>query len=66
MKIEISESPQLINLPHKVELTIFLIKSELKNVKFTNDPENKGVDSYAGFLDFSTLISAIVFKEIRF
>ena len=60
MKIEISESPQLINLPPKVELTIFLIKSELKNVKFTNDLENKGVDSYAGFLDFSTLISAIM------
>lgn len=60
MKIEISEPPQLVNLPPKVELIIFLIKSELKNVKFTNDLESKGVDSYAGFLDFSTLISAIM------
>ena len=60
MKIEISEPPQLINLPPKVELTIFLIKSELKNVKFTNDLNNKGIDAYAVFLDFSALISAIM------
>ena len=60
MKIEISEPPQLINLPPKVELTIFLIQLELKNVKFTNDLENKGIDTYAGFLDFSVLISAIM------
>ena len=60
MKIKIPKNPQLINLPPKVELTLFLIQSELKNVKFTNDLENKGIDAYAGFLDFSPLISAIM------
>ena len=60
MKIKIPKNSPLVNLPPKIELTIFLIQSELKNVKFTNDLESKGVESYAGFLDFSTLISAIM------
>ena len=51
---------RLIDLPPKIELTVFLIKLELKNVKFTNDLNNKGIDTYAGFLDFSTLILTIM------
>ena len=60
MKIEIPENLQLTNLPPKIELTVFLINLELKNVKFTNDLNNRGIDTYAGFLDFSALISAIM------
>ena len=60
MKIKIPKNLRLINLPPKIELTVFLIKLELKNVKFTNDLNNKGIDTYAGFLDFSALISAIM------
>ena len=60
MKINIPKNLRLINLPPKIELTVFLIKLELKNVKFTNDLNSKGIDTYAGFLDFSTLISAIM------
>ena len=60
MKIKIPKNHLLVNLPPKVELAIFLIKLELKNVKFTNDLNNKGIDTYAGFLDFSTLISVIM------
>ena len=60
MKIKIPKNPPLVNLPPKVELTLFLIQSELKYVKFTNDLENKGIDTYTGFLDFSALISAIM------
>lgn len=54
MKIKIPKNPPL------VQLAIFLIKLELQNVKFTNDLNNKGIDTYAGFLDFSVLISAIL------
>ena len=60
MKIKFPENLRLINLPPKIELTLFLIQSELKYVKFTNDLENKGIDTYTGFLDFSALISAIM------
>ena len=60
MKIKIPKNHLLVNLPPKVELAIFLINLELKNVKFTNDLNNKGIDTYAGFLDFSGLISAIM------
>lgn len=60
MKIKIPKSLRLINLPPKIELTVFLIKLELKNVKFTNDLNNKGIDTYAGFLDFSALILDIM------
>ena len=56
MKIKIPKNQLLVNLPPKVELAIFLIKLELKNVKFTSDLNNKGIDTYAGFLDFSALI----------
>ena len=37
MNIEIPKNQLLANLPPKVELILFLIKSELKNAKFTND-----------------------------
>ena len=60
MKIKIPKNQLLVNLPPKVELAIFLIRLELKNVKFTNDLNNKGIDTYAGFLDFSALISALI------
>lgn len=60
MKIEIPKNQQLVNLPPKVELIIFLIQSELKNVKFINDLNKKGFDPYAGILDFSILISSIM------
>ena len=60
MKIKIPKNLRLINLPPKIELTVFLIKLELKNVKFTNELNNRGIDTYAGFLDFSTLILAIM------
>ncbi|MDN5215115.1 hypothetical protein QQ020_23745 [Fulvivirgaceae bacterium BMA12] len=60
MKIKIPKNLRLINLPPKIELTVFLIKLELKNVKFTNDLNNKGIDTYAGFLDFSPLILSIM------
>ncbi|MCG8320378.1 MAG: hypothetical protein MI921_12810 [Cytophagales bacterium] len=32
----------------------------MKNVKCANDLATKGIDAYAGFLDFSPLISAIM------
>ena len=60
MKIKIPKNPPLVNLPPKVELTILLIQSELKNVKFTNDLNKKGFDPCAGILDFSTLIWSIM------
>ena len=60
MKIKIPKNLRLVNLSPKIEFTLFLIQSELKYVKFTNDLENKGIDTYTGFLDFSALISAIM------
>ena len=60
MKTEIPKNPPLVNFPSEFEVTIFLIKSELKYVKFTNDLNNKGIDTYGGFLDFSLLISSIM------
>lgn len=60
MKTEITNNPPLVNFPSEFELTMFLIKSELKYVKFTNDLSSKGIDTYSGFLDFSLLISSIM------
>ncbi|MCG8321288.1 MAG: hypothetical protein MI921_17425 [Cytophagales bacterium] len=60
MKIKIPKNLPLINLPPKVELALFLIKTELKNVRFTNDLNEKDIDTYNGFLDLSTLISSIL------
>ena len=60
MKIEILRIQPLVKLPPDVELIIFLIKSELINVKFTNDLNNKGFDPCAGILDFSILISSFM------
>ena len=52
MKIKFLKSQPLVNLPPNVELIVFLIKEELKNVKFTNDLSRAGVDTCIGFLDF--------------
>ena len=60
MKIEIPKNSSLVNLPPNVELAIFLIKSELKKVKFTNDLNRQGIDTSDGFLDLSALISYII------
>ena len=60
MKIKFPKNLRLINLPPKIELTVFLIKLELKNVKFTNDLNKKGFDPCTGILDFSKLISSIM------
>ncbi|MDN5214517.1 hypothetical protein QQ020_20720 [Fulvivirgaceae bacterium BMA12] len=60
MKIPVPENLGLINLPPKVELAIFLIKSELKNAKFINDLNDKEIDTHAGYLDFSGLILAMM------
>lgn len=60
MKIQIPKNLRLINLPPNIEITVYLIKLELKNVKFTNDLNNKGFDPCAGILDFSMLISSIM------
>ncbi|MDN5210478.1 hypothetical protein QQ020_00415 [Fulvivirgaceae bacterium BMA12] len=60
MKIKFLKNQSLVNLPPNVELIVFLIKEELKNVKFTNDLSRAGVDTCIGFLDFSPLISAII------
>ena len=66
MKIKIPKNLRLINLPPKIELTVFLIKLELKNVKFMNDLNAKGIDTYSGFLDFSALISSIMGLDKNF
>ena len=60
MKIKFPENQLLASLPPKVELAIFLIKEELKNVKFINDLQAAGTDASIGLLDLSPLISAIV------
>ena len=60
MKIKFPENQLLASLPPKVELAIFLIKAELKSVKFTNDLHKEGTDASAGILDLSPLTSAIV------
>ena len=60
MKIKFPENQRLVNLPPKVELAIFLIKEELKNVKFINDLQSTGTDASIGLLDLSPLISAII------
>ncbi|MCG8320421.1 MAG: hypothetical protein MI921_13025 [Cytophagales bacterium] len=60
MKIKFPENQLLASLPPKVELAIFLIKEELKNVKFINDLQATGTDASIGLLDLSPLISAII------
>ena len=37
MRIKFPENQRLVGLPPKVELAVFLIKEELKNMKFIND-----------------------------
>ena len=60
MRIKFPENQRLVGLPPKVELAVFLIKEELKNMKFINDLQAAGTDASVGLLDLSTLISAIV------
>ena len=60
MKIKIPENPLSISLPPKVELALFLIKAELKNLKTINVLHKKRVDAAAGLFDFSALILEIL------
>jgi hypothetical protein len=64
MKIELPKNLPLIKLPSQVELTIFLIKEELKNRKFTKGLDKVGFDTSDCSSDFSSLILALIgFKE---
>ena len=60
MKIRFLKKQSLVNLPPNIELAVFLIKEELKNVKFINDLQANGTDASAGLLDLSVITSAIV------
>ena len=60
MKIKFPKNQLLVSVPPKVELAIFLIKAELKSVKFTNDLHKEGTDASAAILDLSPLTSAII------
>jgi hypothetical protein len=59
MKIELPKNLPLIKLPSRVELTIFLIREELKNRKFTKGLEKVGFDTSDCSSDFSSLILAL-------
>ena len=60
MKIKFPKNPPLVTLPPKAELAILLIKAELKNLKFINDLNKKGIDASASLSDFSALIFSII------
>lgn len=60
MKIEFPKNKRLVNLLQEVELSVFLIMQELKNLKFINELDKADVDASAGILDFSPLILAIM------
>ena len=41
MEIKLTGNSPLVKLPQEIDLTLFLIREELKNKKFTNDLEIK-------------------------
>ncbi len=54
----------LVKLPAAVEITLYLIKAELKNRKFTKALEQIGFDSGVCSLDFSSLILRLTGFEV--
>jgi hypothetical protein len=56
MEIKLTGNPPLVKLPNKIDLTLFLIREELKNKKFTNDLEKIGFDLTFFSSDFSRII----------
>jgi hypothetical protein len=65
MEINFPSNLRLIKLPTQVELTLFLIREELKNHKFTRDLNNVGFDTAFCSSDFSALILGLVGFENR-
>lgn len=56
MEIKLTQNSPLVKLPQKIDLTLFLIREELKNKKFTNDLEKIGFDLTFFSSDFSRII----------
>lgn len=56
MEIKLTSNSPLVKLPEKIDLTLFLIREELKSRKFTNDLEKIGFDLTFFSSDFSRII----------
>jgi len=56
MEIKLTGNSPLVKLPPKIDLTLFLIREELKSKKFTSDLEKIGFDLTFFSSDFSRII----------
>lgn len=60
MEIRLVSNSPLVKLPQEIDLTLFLIREELKSKKFTNDLENIGFDLTFFSSDFSRIICSLI------